>query len=343
VNGNQRYTDRDAIRYPDPPVFVVSKQNKVPAMKANWEYSRRILVELNGRLNVALRGERTFTVLAAGSYGRMDASEKSDLDFLIVHDGGLVDGARKVEVVLQVAREMNLSMPSAEGAFSTPVVLSDLLATIGSKEDNLLKTAQRMLILMEGRALYNYTYFKSVLSRLLDHYLSLLEEEPDKEPIVLMNDLIRYFRGICLNVEFGFWQEESKWGLRNVKLRHSRILIYAGLLFLILNSSNRRSKKQNYLREHIHLTPMERIYHVYEDNSDFNFDRVVEAYDLFLSKLYNDDTRKELEALDYAKRYSSRTFAELTSNSRSLQTELVRFVLDNRRHWSPLAFEYLIF
>lgn len=343
MDSGQRFTDRDAIRYPYPPSFVMSKHGKVPALRANWEYSRKILVDLNGKLNRAFNAEKNFTVLVAGSYGRMDASEKSDLDFLIVHDGGLVDGMKKVEMVRQIASEINVSMPNPEGAFSAPIVLSDLLSAIGSKEDNLPKTAQRMLILMECRALYNNTYFKSVLNQLLDHYLTLLDDDPGKEPVVLLNDLIRYFRGICLNVEFSFWQEESKWGLRNIKLRHSRILIYAGLLLLILNSSKRRSKKQDYLREHIHLTPIERLHHVYDDNGDFNFDRVIEAYDLFLSKLYNDEVREELKALDYAGRHSSRIFSELKLNSQFLQSELTRFVLDNRRNWSPLIFEYLIF
>ena len=339
----QRYADRDAIRYPDPPLFLTDKHGKVPVSRANWEYSHDTLVRLNGLLNETFRGKKNFTILVAGSYGRLDASDKSDLDFLIVHDGELKDGHEEVQMVRKIASDINVSMPNPEGAFALPIMVSDLINTIGSKDDTLHSTAQRLLILMECRALFNNAYFKTVINQILDHYLVLLEDDPSKEAVVLLNDLIRYFRGICLNVEFSFWQEESKWGLRNIKLRHSRILIYAALLFLILNSSNKRSKKHDYLRDHMFLTPMERIHSVYEDNNDFNFDRIVEAYDVFLSKLYDDKVREELRDLDYGDRYKSRAFAELKINSQFLQSELTRFITDNRRNWSPQIFEYLIF
>jgi hypothetical protein len=205
---------------------------------------------------------------------------------------------------------------------------------------------------MESRPIYNSGFFNNVIiNKLLDHYMLRPSRDPDKDPVLLLNDLIHYFRAICVNVEFSFWNanESEKQGLRNIKLRHSRVLIYAGLLFLILNSSKQKNEKENYLRKYIQSTqrsacsPLERIYHVYKDNSDYNFSKIAESYDLFLAKLHDDCVRKELKNLDYSDRYKSQYYIELRLNSQLLISELTRFVFENKSKWNPQIIEYLIF
>jgi len=198
---------------------------------------------------------------------------------------------------------------------------------------------------MECRPIYNEAYFSQITTAILDHYLDLVRSEKEKEALVLLNDLIKYFRQICLNVEFSFWQdkEKDKWGLRNVKLRHSRVIIYVGLLFLILNSSKKRSEKINYLKSNIHLSPLEKIYSVYEDNIDYNFERVMGAYNNFLQKVQNNNVRNELKKLTYNDRYCNDDYVQLKINSDFLQSELTRFIMDNRNNWTSKIIEYLFF
>ncbi|MCE5242696.1 MAG: nucleotidyltransferase domain-containing protein [Desulfobacteraceae bacterium] len=335
--------DRWAIRYPEKPIFNHEFWGRYQQFQRNWSFSHDRLRELNSRLNEQFAEDGSFSVLVAGSYGRLDAHEKSDLDFMIVHDGHLKDDSAKIDQVRECASSLGISLPNAEGAFSKPIAIDGMINTIGSKEDDLNATARRLLILMEGRPVYNEIYYKNIISRILDHYMRLLSEEPEKEALVLLNDVIKYFRNICINVEFSFWQDEGKWGIRNIKLKHSRILIYTGLLFLIINSSKYRSKKISYLRDHIHLSPIEKIYSVYMENDDYNFDRVIGPYNTFLSKLSSDSVREELNALDYTDRFSSSNYAELKTNSGFLQAEFTRFILDNRMKWTSKIFEYLIF
>lgn len=340
---SEKISKRWKINYPKKPNFKGFKWRKYPTFKLNWEYSYQRLSELNEQLNTTFKEDKSFSVLVAGSYGRLDANEKSDLDFLIIHDGHISAEKIKIDTIRQVATNFNINLPKAGGAFSKPCSLSHLISSTGSDDENLKLTAQRMLILMECRPVYNEVFFKSCINEILDHYLALVEEEPEKEALVLLNDLIRYFRGICLNVEFSFWEEESKWGLRNIKLRHSRILIYVGLLLLILNSSKKRGNKISYLRDNLTLSPVEKIYEVYKDNNDYNFDRVLGAYNNFLQKLGRADVRDELRSLDYQNRYSCHHYAELKTNSDFLQSEFTRFILDNKCNWSSKIFEYLIF
>lgn len=336
--------ERWAIDYPGRPIFAEDvKWGRYKQFKDNWEFSRGKLTELNALLNGHFGGDDTFSVLVAGSYGRMDAHEKSDLDFLVVHNGNLVESGKKVETVRNCARELNIETPNPEGAFSRPIKFKSMLKNIGSKQDDLNSTAQRLLILMEGRPVYNPGFFTVIMNGLVDHYLTSVKEDPDKEALVLLNDLIKYFRNICINVEFSFWQDHAKWGIRNVKLRHSRILIYTGLLFLILTASKFRRDKIPFISENIFLSPMEKVYLAYSHNNDCNFGRIIGAYDTFLYRMTRENVREELRKLDYRDRFESRSYAELNTNSEFMQAEFTRFILDNRIHWTSKVFEYLIF
>jgi hypothetical protein len=339
-----RSTDTWAITYPSAPNFSTDlKWDRYKQLKDNWEFSRSKLTQLNTKLNENFGEDDSFSVLVAGSYGRMDANEKSDLDFMVVHNGSLVEARKKVDIVRKCAGELNIETPNPEGAFSRPINFKSMRKNIGSKQDNLNSTAQRLLILMEGRAIYNPGLFAVIMNGLVDHYLKLVKEEPDKEALVLLNDLIKYFRNICINVEFNFWQDQAKWGIRYVKLRHSRILIYTGLLFLILTSSKFRREKIPFLSLNVFLSPIEKVYLAYKHNNDCNFERVIGAYDTFLYRMMQEEVREELKTLDYHDRFGSRSYAELKTNSDFLQAEFTRFILDNRIHWTSKVFEYLIF
>lgn len=332
------------INFSEAPELGKIRLSKYPSVEANWKLSRDILLELNKKLADEFGTDDSFAVLTAGSYGRMDASKNSDLDFMLIHNGHIAEGEKKIEFIREVADQMGLGMPNPQGAFSKPRMIEDLTSNIGSKEDDLHSMAQRLLIIMESRAIYNDDYFQTITGKILRKYFRLVNEEPNKEALVLLNDLIRYFRAICVNVEFNFWQDvKEKWSIRNVKLGHSRILIYAGLLFLILNSSTRGNNKESYIHKRLKLTPLERIHSVYQDNNDYNFERVIGAYNNFLFKLSEENARKDLQSLEYDMRYESNYYAELKSNSQFLQAELTQFILRNRKNWSSKIFEYLIF
>lgn len=341
---NLSHTEMHAIAYPAEPIFAKQiSWERYRQCGENWSYSQRTLHRLNAELNAAFGPDDSFSVLVAGSYGRMDAHAKSDLDFMIVHNGRLIEGKKKVEIVRQCANGLGIETPNPEGAFSRPIQLSDMVQTIGSMDDDLNSTAQRLLILMEGRPIFNSVFFEQIMFTLIERYMKYVDEEPEKEALVLLNDLIRYFRGICINVEFNFWKDDSKWGIRNIKLRHSRILIYTGLLFLIMTSSMLPGNKLSFIRENLFLSPMEKVFKAYQINKDFNFERVIGAYDTFLHRIMQDSVRNELKCLDYRLRFTSRNYAELRRNSDFLQSEFTRFILDNRARWTSKVFEYLIF
>ena len=69
----------DLIQYPKNPSFF--DFTKYPALSANWKFSYNKIIELNREVTQLLKRD-DISIVVAGSYGRMDACEESDLDFI---------------------------------------------------------------------------------------------------------------------------------------------------------------------------------------------------------------------------------------------------------------------
>jgi hypothetical protein len=217
------------------------------------------------------------------------------------------------------------------------------MASVGEATEEVDKLGKRMLLLLESRSVYNPQEYDELIEKLFSKYAEYLTGDPNKEYAFLLNDLIRYFRFICVNYQASFWRENDRWVIRNLKLRHSRIIMYAGLLFLIGEASKYHgNEKISFVRDHLKLTPLERLGLVYESNSDRSFFRVVGPYNVFVSRLSDKDWRDKLN-VDYAQRYSLPEFSEMKANSDALVAELLRFVFARRGQWSERFFEYLLF
>jgi hypothetical protein len=330
--------------------FLPRKVQHIPlfdryaSLKENWQYS----VERLTALRESLRGklsENVETVAAAGSFGRFEGSTVSDADFiLIVSDKDDPSVGSDRDVIIKAISDLNVSPPNKSGVFAQPRTVEELEETVGRPTEEFDVLGKRMLLLLESRPIYDDERFVEVLKRIFDRYAILPATDPSKEFVFLLNDLIRYFRYICVNYEDSFGRENEKWAVRNLKLRHSRLLMYAGLLFLIGEASKYGTrKKSEVIWESLGLTPLERLAHVYEKCGERCFFRVVGPYNVFLTKLSDPELRPRLNAIGYEERYSIPEFAELKWNSDSLSAELLRFVFARRGSWSERFFEYLLF
>lgn len=318
--------------------------NPYPTLQRNRNYTADLLRRINTNLDIKYQDDDRFCVAIAGSFGRLEASELSDADLFIVYDDRI--GKREAEIIRETAfveaRNLNINAPNPRGVFEEPSHLGTLVSNIGDRYDPIAHLSQRMLLLMESKPLYNANFFNSTVKKLLTMYCEYVIYDPKKEFVLLLNEVIKYFRTICVNYQFTFWRENEKWSIRNIKLRHSRIVMYGGLLMLILNASKYGEEKCDYLAGNITLTPLERICHVYLDNEE-DPSRFLPFYEKFLSMMSNVDIRQDLVGLGYTQRYTSRYYKELKENSDELCTELARFVLSKQNVWTDAIFEYLLF
>jgi hypothetical protein len=317
---------------------------RLTALKRNWDFSKRVLEGLRVALRDRLSGNVECVALA-GSFGRLEGSTASDADFiLVVKDTQAASLADDQAAIRDAIAKEGASPPNKSGVFASPRTKQELVDTVGSADEDVDLLSKRLLLLLESRPIYGDGEFLSLLHSVFEKYAGLLEGDHAKEFAFLLNDLIRYFRFICVNYQHNFWRENEKWAIRNLKLRHSRVLMYAGLLFVLGEASKHTDEeKMEIVWQALPLTPLERLAWVYDQNRDEAFFRVVGLYNVFTSRISDESVRRQLNAIDYADRYSVPEFAELKANSDAFVAELLRFVRARNGAWSERFFEYLIF
>ncbi len=334
----------ESVSYPEGFLGGSFDLSPYETLRRNREYAISLLRQINVSLSQRYDGQDGFCIAVAGSYGRLEASELSDMDLFIVYD----DRVSKLEAnVLREAaileiRNLDIRVPNPRGVFVEPSHLGQLIESIGSMDDQVRQLSQRMLLLMESQALYNEKFFRNAVKKLIDRYCEYVVYNPEKEFVVLLNEVIKYFRTICVNYQFSFWRDNETWPIGNLKLRHSRVIMYGGLLLLVLNASKYGRDKCDYLERNILFTPLEKACHVYMDNNE-NPAQFLPFYERFLYMMSDRKVRESLIGLGYSQRYESGYYTELKDNSDKLISELTRFVLSRRSAWTDSAFEYLIF
>jgi len=237
-------------------------------------YSKKVIADLTSSLDDCLRDYETsnLCVYATGSFGRLEASLHSDLDLFLFHNG-VHDGTRisNIQIVLIKAAIITscktLGLPDfdADGQFLDVHYLDNVLTHLGGPEDDYKNYfTARMLMLLEGRCLYNHSVFDSVLNAIILEYCR--DQHDHKavfKPIMLVNDIVRFWKTLCLNYEhkrnkeYKKNAEPPKFKVKNLKLKFSRLLIcYPTIASL---AATKQPITPDFLYQHLRLTPMERI------------------------------------------------------------------------------------
>lgn len=326
--------------------FETSVLARYAGFRENRNYSEDILQKLTDELLSFEEStpDRVVTVAVCGSFGRLEASKLSDLDFILISRGD-GDGGKLRNAIKDIMRDLGLPDPdpNPKGVFATDAEADDMLNEIGSKKESYDDRSRRLLMLLESRCVFRQAGYDELVSKLVDEYARDVLINPEKNFVYLLNDLIRYFRTICVNYQYAKDDEWGKWPIRNIKLRHSRVLMYFSLLACLGELSKPQSKdKVTKLRKYIKLTPIERVFQIYKDNNDAMFYRFAGAYDVFLRHISDPSIRKKLMDLEYNDRYKEGAFADLKANSDALAAEIVRFIFARRGSWSDRFYEYLL-
>lgn len=173
--------------------------------------------------------EPGLAVVVCGSYGRGEAGPQADLDSYVLYEPEHTAEARARVLARRVhgaARAAGIRQPADGGAFESAQSTDALINTIGGVADVNQITTRRLLMLLEGRALAGNTVFRRTLDGLIATYVQDHHGRDDPATF-LLNDVIRYYRSICVDFEMKTRGAEAKgWGLRNVKLVFSRKLLY---------------------------------------------------------------------------------------------------------------------
>lgn len=266
-----------------------------------------------------------------GSYARREATGGSDIDLFFLHDrggGGGESQAQKMQSAFRAKAEASgYRLPPEDGVFSAPLSVSSLCGIIGGQADDNVQITRRILLLLEGDWLFNESGLRAVRQKLLSHYVPR-DLRRDQICLYFLNDIIRYWRTICVDFEFKSQAGNPRGGkpreIRLIKLRFSRMLLFfAGVM--AVGVTHNLDDKLGALTESLALPPLARLREIGGAESI----KALEFYAEFLSALDNSSIRASLSTASPAQ--ESRELQELRTKARLFREELFA-LLQSRFH-----------
>jgi hypothetical protein len=195
--------------------------------------------------------------------------------------------------LIRAAKQLTFPAFSQDGRFLQHHLAKRIIDATGDQKDDYENTfTARLLLLLESRPLVGELVHKDVIDDVIAKYWREFSGHSDQfMPGFLANDILRYWRTLCLNYEASTVepkpaelapQKRAKRNVKNYKLKHSRMLTcYSALLQLlgVYEASNTVTVAD--VQQLVRLTPTERVEFV---GQNFATKEVAPLIDEFLEK-----------------------------------------------------------
>lgn len=240
---------------------ILRNHNDSQTRKNNSQFKLDKARKVFGK-DTVLASNNEICVFAAGSLGRLDSGKTSDLDVFVTAMGN-DDVGRLKEIeyfasILRINAELEYPPLSNDGEFLKVFHIRNNETKIGSAvddSDNWFTT--RMLLLLESNFLCNEGAYHKHKKAILDFYFRDAEGQENFRPVFLLNDILRYWRTLCLNYEQKARTSPSKsWKKKNFNLKFSRLLSVFGTVLPLILMKDVTSDKIEILSSSI---PMDRL------------------------------------------------------------------------------------
>jgi predicted nucleotidyltransferase len=300
-------------------------EEKIDRRLPRIEEARRRSAETLERMGSLLRGlpPSDTSIVVFGSLARAECTPGSDVDWTLLIDGQADEGHYKAaRAVADTLRREGFHPPGPTGVFGNVAFSHPILHQIGGQDDTNKLTTQRILLLLESRAVGRVEAYERVLALVLTRYVEddrglLYGSKRSIVPRFLLNDIVRYWRTVTVDFVYKQRDRSDGWALRNAKLRMSRKLIFASGLYTCLgfellprdaarpwlgaNGKLVVPELTRFLRERIARSPLDQLAlaalrpAVRAETARSLF----EAYDAFLGVLSDQEKRDHLKALTF--------------------------------------------
>jgi predicted nucleotidyltransferase len=298
-------------------------------------------VEVEARL-AQLRHDQDASVVLFGSWARRELTEYSDDDWLI-----LVEGGRRDEVapsVEEVGAILGLDerKPGKQEIFGIHAFCDDIAEKVGLDRDDNTNLTHRVLLMLESVPCTGHDAHRRCWERILDGYLKEVRRD-ERPPRFFLNDVVRYWRTICVDFVGKQREEGEKWGTRNAKLRASRKVLFAGGLLPILQCFRfNRDDMREFLVDQLTAPATDRLAYAFlkwevPDPGARFFD----AYDRWIGLLNDEEIRTALKAVTPENADESTAFREVQRIGRDLERGLLALLFDT--DLEPISRQYGIF
>lgn len=270
-------------------------------------------------------------VVAVGSIARAEASELSDVDYLVIAYELLPeDKVRRTRELLQATDRLltdkfGMKDPGRQGMFATVISAPDLTERIGLEDDTNMTHSRRMLLLEESVSIYRPELHASLVRAVLKRYLLDYEEDPKAGvPRFLLNDVERYWRTICVDYQAKRWTlRREGWGLRYLKLIISRKLAFVGTIASLLTC---KDATVDYFEGEFAMPPLARLGKLHHQLEVEGLDALREVFliaEEFATALKREEFREAASKINSrAEIVKGSEFASMRSRGRELQSHL---------------------
>ncbi len=299
-------------------------------MKERKKYTDTVLTSIKDSLkNLVSDKYPDICVIVTGSYGRDEASEASDMDWFLVVDESKteLDKDEKqsiLDTVDSIVGEHVRKETGETGTFESLIPVSDLLENYGGDKETNQGFTRRMLYLLESKALYNDEMYRALKKQIVELYIKDSVSDHNLNQF-LLNDIIRYYRTICTDYEFKVSEQGKSWGVRKIKLRFSRkILYFSGLIMVAKTCSLSKNKKIEATLNLLRLPPIARIQNICgEDQSQ----EMLTCYSQFLDEISKPSVRESLDKITRKNRNSNEEYRNLKNLSQHFNWELEKMFI----------------
>jgi hypothetical protein len=291
------------------------------------------------------------SVVVFGSLARGEYTERSDIDWTLLIDGQ-ADPAHHgaVRSIVQTLKDAELGAPGPSGLFGNVAVSHSIVHQIGGQEDTNKLTTQRILLLLESRAIGPDEALSRVIKLVLSRYVEddrglLYGSKGELLPRFLLNDIVRYWRTVTVDFVYKQRDRDSGWALRNAKLRMSRKLIFVGGMltcFALERMGGRRAftgrdgkvevpRIVSALRDRIAVRPLDALaLAALRPSVSVEAARLLfEPYDAFLGVLSDHDKREHLKGLGFDDLGTDTLFKEMSGLGYRFQEGLDRLFAED--------------
>lgn len=308
------------------------------AYKHSFSVMKALRADLESALDASPLRDR-ITIVTTGSFGRHEASAESDIDLFIFFDSEGIAESKGVEglewvkwagtylaeekILIKNIIDTYVKKEAGDtGTFGPDVVINfaGMLQNLGGNQDFNDLLTRRMLFLLEGKWLYGEGRFNSYRAELLNRYIKA--GDPTRQiSRFLLNDIIRYYRTITTDFEFKVTEACKAWGLRNVKLRFSRKLLYFGGVISVAETANYLLADKNIkIAEILDKTVLERVQDIGAGNAFTN--NILGIYQDFLQIIECPKNRSVLESVTKDNRSECALFLDMREKSKEFSIVL---------------------
>jgi hypothetical protein len=309
---------------------------RYPHLQRARRYSSRVLQALRAELTAALASSPqrdALCVVVGGSYGREEACPASDMDYFTLLDGCTAAQIGDEKATIQRIVAGRIAKESGDsGIFGGEAVheFARLVEHIGGSQDSTCALTRRMLLLLEGQCLYGAALFERLRQQLLGAYLARGNREKAISRF-LLNDVIRYYRTIAIDFQHKAGVDGKAWGLRSIKLKFSRKLLYFAGIAAIAETAQALDQPQRIARllallerpalQRIHLIASAAPASASASLADKTRE-LFAIYEFFLAQIAEPANRRTLEGVCEDSREDSALYMALRRSSKAFSVAL---------------------